>query len=135
MAEFVQDLAAFIETQAHGTRATDLFQDVLPDAPDSCIAVRSTPGGPSEGQFGSDALKYENPRAAVWVRGPREDIAAARTKAHAIYKNVGKIQAEIVNGTFYHMVHVLQPPFLLKHDASGRPIFVFNVEGEKEVAA
>lgn len=135
MAEFVQDLAVFIETQGHGTRAMDLFQDVLPDAPDACVAVRSTPGAPSEGQFGSDALKFESPRAAIWVRAGREDVAAARTKAHAIYKDVGKIQAETVNGTFHHMVRVLQPPFLLKHDEQGRPIFAFNVEGEKEVAA
>lgn len=135
MAEFVEDLAVYIEAQGHGTRATDLFQDVLPDAPDACVSVRSTGGGPSDGQFGSDALKYERPRAAIWVRAGREDIAAARTKAFAIYKSVGKIQAETVNGTFHHMVTVLQPPFLLKTDEQARPIFVFNVEDQKDVAA
>ena len=135
MAEFVQDLVAFLATQGHGTAATDLYQDVMPDSPDACVAVLSTPGGPSDGQFGTDALKYERPRASIWIRAAREDVAAARTKAFAVYKDIGKIQAETVNGTFYNMLVVLQAPFHLKDDDQARPIFAFNVEAEKEVAA
>lgn len=91
MAEFVQDLAVQLETDGHGTRATDLFQDSMPDSPDACIAVRSTAGGPSEGQFGSDSLYVERPRAAIWVRAGREDQATARTNAFAAYKDLGKV--------------------------------------------
>ena len=135
MAELIQDLVAFLAANGHGTAATDLFQDIMPPDPDVCVAVLSTPGGPSEGQFGTDTLKYERPRASIWTRAGAEDIAAARTKAFAIYKDVGKIQAETVNGTFYNMLIVLQSPFHLKDDHLKRPIYVFNVEAEKEVAA
>lgn len=139
MAELVQDLAQYIELKGHGTRAAtsgwSIFQDGLTDAPDTQIAVIGTGGAASEGQFGTDTLKYEHPRAAIHVRGAREDVAGARTKAFAIYKDVGKIMAETVNGTFYHVALALQPPFLLKADDRARPVFVFNVEAEKEVAA
>ena len=134
MPELIQDLVVFLAANGHGTAATDLFQDVMPDGPDACVAVLSTPGGPSDGQFGTDTLKHERPRASIWARAAREDIAAARTKAFAMYKDVGKIQAESVNGTFYNMLIVLQPPFHLKDDDQVRPIYVFNVEAEKEVA-
>jgi hypothetical protein len=139
MAEHVQDLAAFLESAGHGTRAATsgwaIFHEGLQDGVETQIAVISTPGGPSEGQFGSDALRYEFPRAAIWVRAAREDVAGARTKAYAVYKALGTIQGETVNGTFYHFCRPLQPPFHLKDDGQGRPIFAFTVESEKEVAA
>lgn len=40
-----------------------------------------------------------------------------------------------MNGTFYHNLLMLQPPYKLKVDEQGRPIYVFNVEAEKRVAA
>lgn len=138
MAECSQDIAQFIEDQGHGTQAVTsgwaILLEGLEDSPDTLIVVRSTPGVAAEGQFGDDALRYEHPRLAIWVRAAREDQGAARTKAFAIAKDLGTIQAETVNGTFYNMMLVLQMPWLLKQDARGRPIWVFNVEAYKDVA-
>lgn len=131
----VEDALVFLQAQALGTIGTTLFRDHLPDDPDACTAVFSTSGGPSEIAFGSENVKWERPRCAVWRREARYAKDLARTNAWTAYKALGKIQAEIVNGTFYHFTHLLQAPFFLKDDNNERPIFVFNVEFEKEVAA
>ena len=140
MAEFVADMAVHLENASLGTRAATsgwaIFHDGLDDTPDTSISIQGYgAGAPSQGQFGDDALKYESPRAQVLVRAGKEDQATARTKAYAIYKSLGAIVAETVNGTFYHRVRCLQPPFLLKPGGTARPIFAMNIEGEKEVAA
>lgn len=35
--------------------------------------------------------------------------------------------------TFYHFAHIISPPFRLGMDDSGRPLYAFNVQLEKEV--
>ena len=70
------------------------------------------------------------------MRATRQDVSTARNKAFALYKLLGAIVAATVNGTFYHRVTCLQPPFLVQFDKDEvRPIFVFNIRGDKEVAA
>lgn len=135
MATMVEDVVAYLAGQGHGVEGQSLFRDGMPEAnsDELAIAVISTPGAPSTGQFGSSALKYEFPRAAVWVRGPKDDAAAARTKAYAVYQVLGAVQTQVVNGTLYHFLRMLQPPFKLKEDGKGRPIFAFNIEADKEI--
>ena len=136
MAELVEDMIAHLDTQGHGTAGTDLFRDDLPgDSTDASIAVITVPGVPSDGQFGSDALKYEHPRAIVQARAGREAADTARSNAYAAYRELGTVQGETVNGTFYHHVTCLHPPFKLKNDEQGRPIYSFGIEAEKEMGS
>ena len=134
MATPAEDLLVFLQAEALGTIETDLFRDHLPDTPDACTVVFSTSGGPSELRFGSENLKWERPHCAVWRREARYEKDLCRTNAFIAYKAIGKVSAETVNGTFYHFSHMLQAPFWLKDDDNERPIFVFNVELEKEVS-
>lgn len=140
MAEFVEDMAFHIDDQSLGTLAATsgwaVFRDGLPVDPDTAISVQGSGGSTSEGQFGDTALKYEHPTAQILVRATRQDVSTARNKAFALYKLLGAIVAATVNGTFYHRVTCLQPPFLVQFDKDEvRPIFVFNIRGDKEVAA
>ncbi len=89
----------------------------------------------SETHFGEDDLWLEWPRVQVLVRGPVDDPAAAFEMAEAIYKALGKVQAQTLNGTaFFHSIRCLQPPFLLKYDENRRPVAAFNIAIEKEVS-
>ena len=135
MATPIEDLAVYVQTGGHGTIGTDLFRDHLPESPDACIAILSAPGGPSEWAFGSEALKWERPNVSIWIRKARFEKDLCRTFANTVYRYVGRIQAETINGTVYHFAHMLGAPFWLKDDQNERPIFIMNVELEKEVAS
>lgn len=121
------------------TAGTNLFAGPLPAAEAGGAAQVGLVGyfgtRPSEPGFGSADLKHEWPRLQVQVRGPQDDLQAADTLAHNVYKALGRVQAMTLTGTFYKQITCLQPPFFLKYDDNRRPIVAFNIEAEKDVSA
>jgi len=134
MALLMDELAAYAVANSLGTLGTDLFRFALTPAPDKQLAIIPYGGMESEQAFGSDALKWEYPRVQIISRGDVNDSRPAAQKAEDAYRAFGKISAETLSGTFYHRCTVLKPPFLLGVDDSGRPLFAFNCEFEKEVS-
>ena len=136
MALPLDELAAYLASEGVATLGTDLFLFGLTEVVNKQVALVPYKGGmESEQAFGSDSLKWEYPRVQVVSRSDVNDPRPAAVKAEAAYKAFGKIGAESLSGTFYHSCMVMQPPFLLGVDDSGRFLFVFNISLEKEVSA
>jgi hypothetical protein len=131
------DLKEYLPTEVPTLSAgTNLFIGQVQDRPEAATIVGLLPyagARASEPNFGADDLAFEWPRLQVITRGPADDLEAALTMAHACYEALGRVQAATINGTFYHRVTCLQPPYVLRYDANRRPLVVFNVEGEKRV--
>lgn len=132
----IDELAAYAVTAGVGTLGVNLFTFGLVPDPDKQVAIVPYKGGmESEQAFGSDSLKWEYPRLQIISRSDVNDPRPAALVAETAYRAFGKITAETLSNTFYHRCCVLQPPFLLGVDDSGRYLFAFNVELEKEVSA
>lgn len=135
MALVLDDLAVYGASNGLGTVGTSIFKGRMPDAPDECLALIPYGGLASQQQYGSDALKWEFPRVQVIARASRHDYSTAQTMADEAYRAYAQIMAETVNGTFYHCVTPLQPPFSMGLDDNERPIVGFNLQVEKELSA
>lgn len=135
MALPIDELAAYAVSAGVGILGTNLFRFALAPSPDKQVALVQYKGGmESEQAFGADALKWEYPRIQVISRSDINDPRPAAQKAEDAYRAFGKIGAETLTSTFYLSCTVLQPPFLLGVDDSGRYLFVFNIELYKEVS-
>lgn len=72
----VDALADYLEDEAHGTVATDIFVGFLPSSPDTLTVVYSTGGPPPDARLG-----YDNPTFQVRTRGPNPRAAYDRAAA------------------------------------------------------
>ncbi len=104
------------------------FIDVMPERPDTAVAIRDT-GGASVDQ----AHPYDRLTAKVWVRGPRADRSAA-TLVQDLYKALnGLATASLPSGRFLVSLEAIQSPAHLMVDDENRDLFVFNVRAQVRV--
>lgn len=134
MALLIDELGNYAQAAGVGTLAVDLFLGALIGAPDEQMALVQYSGLESEQAFGSDSLKWEFPRVQFVSRGPVDDERTALQNCETGYRAFGKVAAETLSGTFYHSITIIRPPFRLGKDDSGRPLYAFNMQIEKEVS-
>ena len=128
----LEDLGTYIAAQTSLTLGTDLFQGRMPEAPDACVAIYDSGGGLApERAFGSAGLQYESPSVMVHCRAATR--ATAKTNADAVFTALGKVMAESLSSTVYHMIRPQQSPTFLEWDDNDRAIYTFNVVCEKEM--
>lgn len=104
------------------TAAIDIHLGVMGEAPDAIIGL--VPGRAwrqSEGQFGSTDLKREYPGVTVIVRGAPYDLAAAELRAHAVNRDLARIQNDVLSNVLYEGVRV-SAPFQMPFDKNSRPL-------------
>jgi len=91
------------------------------------VTVIDTPGSLGVRVHGTAGDAYERPTVQVTVRalgGYRVALRLARLAANAI----GAVRNQEVGGTTYQEMRILQPPFDLGPDTSGRARAAFNVQ-------
>lgn len=123
----LDELAGYIAAQGLGTLGTSLFLGRLPPTPDGVIVLRESGGPPPVTTFDAS---YERPTLQVLVRGGV--YASTRLQAERLYQALTTVANTSINGVWYAYVTPDGPPTLLELDETGRPIFVFNLEVEKE---
>ncbi len=144
----LNEIGTYLETKNVGTVGVDIFLGLMPDQPDSCIALFEYAGSPPDLHWDG-----EYPGLQVRVRGA--SYAAARTKIgdvmgvlHGLYEQVlpGEVGAgggndepggedesvEAPAGTRYLLIKARGSPEVLTRDASDRVEFVINFEIIKE---
>lgn len=132
MANILEDLVEYCEAQSLGTAGTDLIPGRLPEkgTPATCTGFVLYGGaGPEHRLDGVRTPTQEFPRVQVRVRAAT--LAAAMTKAYAIWNKLAAVSNTTLNATRYRAIHVLQSPFELERDGEDRPIVAFNLEAEK----
>ena len=122
----LDEIAAYLEGQNVGTRATDLFTGFMPDTPDEVVVVYENPGMPPSRSH-SDSPNLEHPQIGVWARGTVDgDYAGPRQKAQDAYNALVLIRNQTLSATLYLDVMPMQQPFLLERDDNKRAIIGFN---------
>ena len=128
----ISEIADYLVAEGVATAVgTDLYEDVLPETPDTAMAVVMTSGPPSEQGFGQAESWREFPRMQLLSRALA--YADARTNCQAAHDALGKVQATTLGTTFYESI-APNAPFLLKVDATGRVIYALNAQITKELS-
>jgi len=118
--------------QSIGVAGTDLFLGSTPDSPDACTTVREYAGEAPERTLGPSTA-YEQPRIQIVCRAGKDDYAAARTKAEAVYKVIDKAELTL-SGVHYLRIEPLQSPFTIGRDENDRWLIGFNASVMKEIS-
>lgn len=124
MTALLDDLAVLLQAEGIGTVATDLFKGRMPDAPDTCLAIRALPG--QAPLFTHDGFTYQRPRVQVLARGAT--YAAAEAKAADAFRVLSRITNGGLAGRPILRVEPVQSPFELDHDENDRVLYVFNAD-------
>lgn len=127
------DIVEQLDGQASLTAGKNLFEGLMPEDPDLCVAVASTGGELSDDyEMGASlsAPGLEFSRFQVMVRA--DDQAEARTKAHAVYAllaNLGPVT--ISTRDYQHVESIDGEPSLIGQDQRGRWEYVMNFRAMK----
>jgi len=133
----LDELADYVAANSGGafTVGVNLFKGIMPDTPETCIALLEYPGlGPLFKQDQA-APREERPRLQVLSRDP--DYQVARQNAGTVWDVLAAIRNQTIGGTWYLKVTPLQSPFPVQRgptdrDTLDRAVLMFNVEARKE---
>jgi hypothetical protein len=126
----LDDLAAYLETQAIGTVGVDIKTVKVCDQPDVCVFLLDRPGVSQD-----EITTIERPGVRILCRNVDTDagILAAFTKAYAIKKLLHrKVGLSLGSSVMYHHIMAVGNPTLNGQDQRGRPIYEVNFICTKE---
>jgi len=130
------ELAALLIAEGFATaRGTDVFTNMMPETPDTCVMVFRSGGLSPQGGFSVDGIFHERPGVQVRVRGGAFDDDTPETAIDAIFNLFMKQFGETLSGTKYLSLIPSQPPFVLERDKRNRTVWAFNATSEKELSA
>lgn len=119
------EIGAYLATKSIGTVGTDIFLGLMPDEPDSCIALFEYAGSPPD-------LHWNGEYPGLQVRVRDKSYAAARTKIGEVMKQLHGLHEQMLSGTRYLLVKARGSPEVLKRDANNRVELFVNFEVIKE---
>ena len=124
----LDELAAYLDSQGHGTVGTDIFIMFMGDEPDEAMSLYNihVADDPVE-TFGEDTIPVvDQLRFQLRTRAARRAVNVAEDASIAAWKELTKIANETIGGRYYHRVMKTSGPFLLEIDRKDRPTFVTN---------
>ena len=121
----LEELALFLEQRSIGTRGTDLFTGIMPDTPDSAVAVLERGGSHAEYALDKKGINIENPSISVWSRAT--SYLTARQKSQDALDALVTIANTSLSNVKYLRATPSTSPFLLKRDENDRVDIAFNV--------
>lgn len=106
-----------------GTGDTDVFFDLMPDSPDTAVALTVYGGAPIDSK-----LPYDSPNVQVRTRSTAADRSTARARAWALYRALhGLGPIDLADGTRLLSCIAQQSPASLGQDETGRLEYVVNL--------
>jgi Bacteriophage minor capsid protein len=116
----ISDVATYLEDNAIGTIATDLFYSYYPDTDSAIVAVLDTGGS----QPDPDIPTFE-PTFQIIIRST--DYARGKAKAMAIRALLHRKYGELVtNQTYFYFILALQEPTHIGRNKNGLDEFSMN---------
>jgi len=126
------ELAAYLATELTLVVGTTIFENMIPDTPDTCLAIYETAGIAADHGLGvTTGSQYENPGAQIVTRGAEFDSDSPRTVAVNAREALMKVGAQTLSGTEYLFITATQSPFIFKRDKNNRVLWAFNVQIKK----
>lgn len=126
MSAMLEDIAGYVQTEGHGTAATDLFISWRPDAPDLVTTLYEYMGEPRHVMNREGSPPVVVPRLQVIVRGTARDYLTARAKIDAIYKSLHEIVDMTLGTNYYASVIAIDTPFQMGRDENQRHLLACN---------
>lgn len=128
MATVLEDMIVFLTGAGLGfTLGTNLHASIIPDSPDSVVAIFEYAGQPPDYVFGGRTLPaFSKPHVQVVTRGAAEDGLTPRTTIESVGRALEGIINQTINGTYYERVERVAEPSLLERDVNRRALWVWN---------
>lgn len=122
----LDDLADFLDAALPElTLMVNFFEGLLPNKPDTAVAIYEYPGEPDEYLLGPNTLPaFSHPRVQLIVRAP--DYGTGRSLIESVMRELETITNATINGTLYYRVERVTAPSLLHRDPIRRCFFVCN---------
>lgn len=123
MASVVDSIAQYIATDLNlGALGTVVFEDNLPDQPDTAICVYSLPGQPPDLAVGIGMTTVDRPGFQIASRSLSADTAIANELT--IYQALHGLASQTIHGTTFVLVAAVQSgPMGLGRDEKQRFVF------------
>lgn len=119
MADMLDEIGAYLQTESVGTVGTDIWLGELQPTPDDAVGLFETPGASPE-VF--DRTDY--PTLQVRVRSRL--YSDGRTRIQSIFELLHGLAETDLSGTRYHLIRGKQTPFYLGQVDLERHEFVCN---------
>lgn len=119
-----------------GGIAGTIYAGFLPETPDAAMVVYESGGRPPSVAMTPTAgtVSMEWPSVQVVCRDVAFEYAAARSRAHDVFKLMQGLPARTINGTQYHWATARQSPFLMGRDEPGRVLVACNFDIAKALS-
>lgn len=120
----LEDIADYIILQGLATaKGSDVFQETLPEAPDTCIAIFEYAGRPPPLEVSTVERNFQ-----VMTRNVDPDLA--REKSWSIYKVLHQEESKgdrrDLTAERWGLISATDTPFKLKVDQNGRTVYACN---------
>ncbi len=127
----LDEIRTLLEQEGIGVFGTDLFAGLMPDTPDSLVALFAYAGGPPEWDHDGPGPAWEVAGLQVQVRN--FDLVEAFERADAIYDLLAQVRNRDLadaqgRSTRYRAVVPLQSPYQLGLDDARRHLVVCNFQ-------
>lgn len=128
MATILEAVGDYLAAQSQGTLGTNLFLAVMPETPDTCVAVYENAGNRPSFTMGSAPWAIDRPLIQVICRSTRGDYPAARDKAETIRALLGAVVDQNLSGVNVMRIEVQGSVIPMGEDENQRPMVSVNFE-------
>ena len=118
----------YLQTSGQGTLGTSLFLSMMPETPDTLVAVYENSGDPPQFTMGAAAWAIDRPTLQVICRATRGDYPTARDKAEAIRALLGAVTEQTLSGINVMRIQPTGSVVPMGEDENLRPMISVNFE-------
>lgn len=125
-------LVTYLDSLLSETAGTDLFEGVMPEAPDNCIHVYNYDNQEAEDRVMSGSLVDQQSiwPARVQIMARNTSKATAYTRAKAAFDVLDNFQGTL-SGVTYHLIEASGEPVDLLKDQNERWRYAFDITCRK----
>lgn len=128
MTTILEAVGDYLQSNGFGTQGTDIFLAVLPETPDTCIAVYESVGNKPDFTMGDAPWAIDRPVIQVICRASRSDYPAARNTAESIRELLSAITEQTISTVPVMRIEAQSSVSPMGEDENQRPLVSINFE-------
>lgn len=122
----LEAIGDYLVAHSQGTLGTNLFLSMMPNDPDTCVAIYEEEGGEPLFSLGTEGIQIDQPNIQVVVRSVRDDYPAARDKADQIRGLLAAMTDVTISGVRILRISPLGSVLPMGVDDKFRPMVAVN---------
>ena len=124
----LESLADRLQAASVATIATNLFIGLMPDDPDTCVALYEYAGSPPMEVLVDNTATLERPSVQVITRAGRNDYPTAKTLIENVRDTLTDITDDTISGVRFLRVNQISSINALGVDENDRPRFSLSLQ-------